>query len=118
MDTVAQPTRVTVAEADALPLPPGRLSVQVLNTAALEARWYRPPNPDPQTPHDRDELYVVVAGHGEFVRATTRVRFSPGDLLFVAGGEAHRFENHTPDTAVWVIFGPGAEAAERPPADG
>jgi quercetin dioxygenase-like cupin family protein len=34
--------------------------------------------------------------------------FAPGDLLFVAKGEAHRFENHTPDTAVWVIFGPGA----------
>ncbi len=102
------PTRVTIAEADGLPMPAGRLSKQVLNTPGLEARWYRPPNPDPQTPHDRDEGYVVVAGHGEYVRAETRVRFSPGDLLFAAKGEEHRFENHSPDTAVWVIFGPGA----------
>jgi len=36
------------------------------------------------------------------------VKFASGDLLFAAAGEVHRFENHTPDTAVWVIFGPGA----------
>jgi mannose-6-phosphate isomerase-like protein (cupin superfamily) len=118
MDAGALPTRVTVAEAEAQPLPPGRLSARVLDTPVLEARWYRPPNPDPQTPHDRDELYVVVAGHGEFVRATTRVRFAPGDLLFVAAGEMHRFENHAPDTAVWVIFGPGARTAGGPSAGG
>jgi mannose-6-phosphate isomerase-like protein (cupin superfamily) len=108
MSLQTQPTRVTIAEADAQPLPAGRLSKQVLNTPGLEARWYRPPNPDPQTPHDRDEVYVVAAGQGEFVRGTARVSFAPGDLLFAAKGEAHRFENHTPDTAVWVVFGPGA----------
>jgi quercetin dioxygenase-like cupin family protein len=47
---------------------------------------------------------------GEFVRATMRVSFAPGDLLFVAAGEAHRFERHTPETAVCLIFGPGAGA--------
>jgi hypothetical protein len=36
------------------------------------------------------------------------VRFGPGDLLFAAKGEIHRFESHTPDTALWVVFGPGA----------
>jgi mannose-6-phosphate isomerase-like protein (cupin superfamily) len=102
------PTRMTAAQGDARPMPEGRLSKQVLNTAGLEVRWYRPPNPDPQSPHDRDEVYVVVTGQGEFVRGKERVHFSPGDLLFVAKGECHRFENHTPDTAVWVIFGPGA----------
>jgi mannose-6-phosphate isomerase-like protein (cupin superfamily) len=101
-------TRVTVAQAQALPNPPGRLSAQVLNTPGLEVRWYRPPNPDPQTPHDRDEIYVVIAGSGEFVRGDARVAFGPGDLLFAAKGERHRFENHTPDTALWVVFGPGA----------
>jgi mannose-6-phosphate isomerase-like protein (cupin superfamily) len=108
MNIQAHPTRVSIADADVLPMPAGRLSKQVLNTSVLEARWYRPPNPDPQTPHDRDEVYVVVAGHGEFVRVGTCIHFSPGDLLFAAKGEEHRFENHTPDTAVWVIFGPGA----------
>ena len=68
----------------------GRLSKQVLNTSGLEVRWYRPPNPDMQAPHDRDEVYVVVTGHGEFVRVGTRIHFSPGDLLFAAKGEEHR----------------------------
>lgn len=102
------PTRITVAEASALPNPPGRHSAQALNTPGLEVRWYKPPNPDPQTPHDRDEIYVVIAGSGEFVRGSDRVRFGTGDVLFAAKGENHRFENHTPDTALWVVFGPGA----------
>ena len=102
------PTRVAIEQADAQPMPANRLSKQVLNTSGLEARWYRPTNPDPQVPHDRDEVYVVVSGNGDFVRGEDRVKFSSGDLLFAAKGEAHRFENHTPDTSVWVIFGPGA----------
>jgi mannose-6-phosphate isomerase-like protein (cupin superfamily) len=43
-------------------MPEGRLSKQVLNTHGLEVRWYRPTALDPQTPHDRDEVYVVVSG--------------------------------------------------------
>jgi mannose-6-phosphate isomerase-like protein (cupin superfamily) len=102
------PTRVTIEQADAQPMSANRLSKQVLNTSGVEARWYRPPNPDPQVPHDRDEVYVVVSGNGDFVRGQDRVKFFSGDLLFAAKGETHRFENHTPDTSVWVIFGPGA----------
>lgn len=101
------PTRVVISSVDALPMPEGRLSKQVLNTPGLEVRWYRPPGLDPQTPHDRDEVCVVVSGQGDFVREGERVKFSPGDLLFAAKGAAHRFENHTPDTSVWVIVEPG-----------
>jgi mannose-6-phosphate isomerase-like protein (cupin superfamily) len=102
------PTRITQAEAAAAPLQAGRLSAQLLNTPGLEVRWYKPPNPDPQTPHERDEIYLIVAGSGFFVRADTRVPFAPGDLLFAAAGEPHRFEDHTADTQMWVVFGPGA----------
>lgn len=108
MTVPKSPTRVTTEQADAQSMPANRLSKQVLNTPGLEARWYRPPSPDPQVPHDRDELYVVVSGNGDFVRGDDRVKFSSGDLLFAAKGETHRFDNHTPDTSVWVIFGPGA----------
>ena len=108
MTADSTPTRVVIAAVDALPMPEGRLSKQVLNTHGLEVRWYRPPALDPQTPHDRDEVYVVISDQGDFVREGERVKFSPGDLLFAAKGEAHRFESQTPDTSVWVIFGPGA----------
>ena len=101
-------TRTTAAAAASLPFAPGRLSAQVLNTPGLEARWYAPPNPDTQTPHDRDEIHVVVRGSGFFRRGEERVAFAAGDLLFVAAHEPHRFEDHSPDTGVWVVFGPGA----------
>jgi hypothetical protein len=42
----------------------GRLRKLVMRTLALEARWYRPPNSDLQTPHDRDKIYAVVMGEG------------------------------------------------------
>ncbi len=98
-------TRVTVAEAETLPLPPGRFSALALEAPGLEARWYCPPNPDPQTPHERDEVYVVVRGTGQFERDGVRVPFGPGDLLFAAKGDTHRFVGHSPETAVWVVFG-------------
>lgn len=88
----------------ALPFPPGRISKQVFETQDLELRHYAPPQPDPQQPHARDELYVVISGHGTFFRAGERVPFAPGDVLFVAAGEEHRFEDCSADTATWVVF--------------
>lgn len=102
------PTRITQAEAAAAPLEAGRRSSLLLNTPGLEVRWYQPPNPDPQTPHDRDEIYLVAVGSGFYRRGETRVPFAAGDMLFAAAGEVHRFEDHTPDTQMWVVFGPGA----------
>lgn len=51
-------------------------------------------------------------GEGELVRGVSCVKFSSDDLLFVAKGEVHRFEKHSPDTAVWVIFGSVKDAAD------
>jgi hypothetical protein len=62
MTADSSPTRVVIAAVDALPMPEGRLSKQVLNKHGLEVRWYRPTALDPQTPHDRDEVYGVVSG--------------------------------------------------------
>jgi len=62
MTADSSPTRVVIAAVDALPMPEGRLSKQVLNTHGLEVRWYRPPALDPKTPHDRDAVYGVVSG--------------------------------------------------------
>ena len=91
----------------------GRLSALMLRHGTLELRWYAPKGSDPQTPHDRDEVYVVVSGSGTFVRNGERVAFGAGDALFVAAHEEHRFESFTPDFATWVMFyGPvGGEAA-------
>ena len=79
----------------------------------LEVEIYAPRGTDPQTPHKKDEVYMVVAGSGEFVAGGSRYEFGPGDFLFVAAGVEHRFERFSDDLAVWVLFyGPdGGEPA-------
>lgn len=96
---------MTVAEALArLPGPGGERFAAVLERGELLVEIYAPRGRDPQQPHTRDELYVVVEGTGFFVNRDARERFGPGDVLFVPAGVAHRFENFTDDLAIWVIF--------------
>jgi mannose-6-phosphate isomerase-like protein (cupin superfamily) len=73
---------------------------------------YAPRRHDPQQPHTRDEVYVVIAGTGIFVDGDVRRPFAVGDFLFVPAGCVHRFEQFSDDFATWVFFyGPqGGEA--------
>jgi mannose-6-phosphate isomerase-like protein (cupin superfamily) len=84
--------------------PDGERFVEAFAHGTLVVELYAPIGNDPQTPHDRDEVYFVVAGSGDFVVAGERARFSPGDALFVAAYAEHRFENFTADFAAWVVF--------------
>ena len=62
------------------------------------------PLPRPTTPHEQDEVYVVIRGRGVFFYDGKRESFEAGDLLFVAAGIEHRFEDFSADLAVWVVF--------------
>src|SRR4029450_11633277 len=107
-------TRVTVGEGlPKLPGPNGERWTTLLEHGTLDVEIYAPRGSDPQQPHTRDEIYVVVEGSGDFVNGEERQRFAPGDLLFVPSHVDHRFENFTDNLVVWVIFyGPeGGEAA-------
>jgi mannose-6-phosphate isomerase-like protein (cupin superfamily) len=86
---------------------------ELLKRGTLSVEIYAPRGVDPQQPHARDELYVVVSGAGEFRCGEQRDRFGPGDLLFVPAGVPHRFENFSDDLTVWVIFY-GPDGGERP----
>jgi mannose-6-phosphate isomerase-like protein (cupin superfamily) len=99
--------------AEEKPFDPGRMSALLLRHGSMELRYYAPKGTDPQTPHDRDELYVVIAGRGWFVRGDERVAFRSDDVLFVPANQPHRFEDFTPDLALWVIFY-GPVDGERP----
>jgi mannose-6-phosphate isomerase-like protein (cupin superfamily) len=77
---------------------------RLLEKDGFDLSLYRPVGTDPQTPHARDEIYVVSAGSGDIVCAGERSKFGPGDAIFVAAGEPHRFENFTSDFSTWVIF--------------
>jgi mannose-6-phosphate isomerase-like protein (cupin superfamily) len=112
MPTVS-PHAFAAATAALAPKEPGRLSARIFAHGTLEVRWYAPRGTDPQTPHYRDEVYVVAAGHGEFLCGDSISRFTAGDLLFAPAGAEHRFRNFSEDFATWVIFY-GPEGGEAP----
>ena len=78
--------------------------VTLFQHGSLEIELYRPRGEDPQQPHRRDEIYVVISGHGVFFNSGERHPFAPGDVLFVPAGVAHRFEKFSDDFATWVFF--------------
>jgi len=92
-----------------LPGPAGERFAPVLVRTGLEVEIYAPRGLDPQLPHTRDEIYVVISGSGMFRNGERSHSFGPGDLMFVPAGVEHRFESFSKDLAVWVVFvGPDA----------
>jgi mannose-6-phosphate isomerase-like protein (cupin superfamily) len=68
---------------------------------------------DPQSPHTEDEVYVVLAGRGVLAGPEASIPVRAGSIVFVGGGEEHRFVDVTEDLYVAVVFGP-AEFTRRP----
>lgn len=87
-----------------LPTADGKRFVRLFEHGSLEVELYAPRGRDEQTPHDRDEAYVVVRGEGWFLCDGERHRFGPGDFLLAPAGVVHRFEEFTANLAVWVLF--------------
>jgi mannose-6-phosphate isomerase-like protein (cupin superfamily) len=96
------------------PPPDGNLAVSIFGHGSLEVELYTPKDHDAQQPHERDEVYVVVRGSGLFFDGERHQSIGVGSFVFVAAGQLHRFEDFSPDFAVWVFFyGPrGGETAE------
>jgi mannose-6-phosphate isomerase-like protein (cupin superfamily) len=94
-----------------LPAADGKRFTIVFEHGTLALELYAPRGEDPQKPHTRDELYVVVAGRGTFFCGGARTPFECGDALFAPAGVSHRFEDFSDDLAVWVMFY-GAEGGE------
>ena len=69
-----------------VPTEAGKPFVVAYEHGTLSVELYAPRGVDTQTPHRRDEVYVVVRGEGWFVNGPDRHRFGPGDLLFVPAG--------------------------------
>lgn len=82
----------------------GKHFIELFRHGSLTVEIYEPKAVDLQTPHTRDEIYVVISGTGWFVNGETRHRFEPGEVLFVPAGVVHRFEEFTDDFATWVFF--------------
>lgn len=103
---------IHLAEAQAgIPGPAGEHALSLLQRGSLHVKLSLPVPPNQQTPHAQDELYVIIRGRGVLFHNGERDPFEAGDLLFVAAGVEHRFEDFTEDLAVWVVFygPPGGE---------
>lgn len=67
---------------------------------------YAPFPLDQQTPHNRDEMYVVARGTARFVAGEAERAIVPGDSIFVSKAERHKFLDPSQDFAVWAFFYP------------
>ena len=96
-----------------IPGPKGERFAEAFAHGTLRVLLYAPRQTDPQTPHEQDEVYVVMRGSGFFTLAGAKRPFAEGDVLFTPARTPHRFEQFSDDLVVWVVFyGPtGGETA-------
>ena len=87
-----------------IPGPAGERAVLVLRRGSLDVKLSVPVPPNRQTPHQQDEIYVIIRGRGVLVHGGKRDPFSPGDLVFVAAGVEHHYEDFSEDLALWRVF--------------
>jgi len=96
---------IRFAEAAArIPTPAGERAVLVMKRGTADVKLSIPAPPNVQTPHEQDEIYVVVRGRGVLVHEGKRDPFEAGDLLFVAARVEHHYEDFSNDLALWRIF--------------
>lgn len=96
-------------------MPDGRRFAYPIRHGSMRVGVYAPRiHPDPQSPHQQDELYIVISGSGTFRKGDASRPFRPGDVIFVEAGIEHRFEDYGDDFATWVVFWgpPGGERNE------
>lgn len=63
---------------------------------------------DHQQPHEDDEIYYVISGRASFLVEKKSQLVQPGDVIYVAAGEPHCFEDIEEDLRLLVVFGPPA----------
>lgn len=87
-----------------LPTPEGKHFITGMAHGTMSIELYKPDKIDPQTPHNQDELYIILRGSGMFFVNGERLPFKAHDVLFVPAHVEHRFENFTDDFMTWVVF--------------
>ena len=104
--------KFTIAEAINLHVSENTDYSRMFEQNAFDLGFYRPSRVDKQTPHSRDELYIIAAGSGDFVCGGETRSFSPGDIFFVPAGVEHQFIKFSSDFATWVVFFGKGEISE------
>jgi mannose-6-phosphate isomerase-like protein (cupin superfamily) len=70
------------------------------------------PEPDRQTPHSFDEVYLVLDGEGDLEVEGESRRLRKGEAAFVAAGDDHRFSGYE-TLALLVVFNGPHSATKR-----
>lgn len=96
--------KITIADAVGRLVQENTDYMRLLEQDSFDMGIYRPARVDPQTPHARDEVYVIAAGSGDFVCGNETRTFVPGDVFFVPAGVEHHFTKFSYDFATWVVF--------------
>ncbi|MPR37281.1 cupin domain-containing protein [Salmonirosea aquatica] len=82
----------------------GKEFVILFGNSMLSVEIYKPHLTDKQSPHDRDEFYMVISGEGKFTLQNLTTSFKPGDFLYVPKFAEHRFIDFSDDFICWVFF--------------
>lgn len=115
--------KISITEAiSKLPLPstatrPGGVwDVEAFRHGSMSLVLYTPEGKDYQTPHEQDELYVVMQGSGVLEVNGEAFSFSEGDALFVPAGAPHKFVKFSHGIKLWAMLwgDKGGEPDDRP----
>ena len=68
---------------------------------------------DPQSPHDEDELYVVMSGRPTVSVAGEARPIAAGSVIFVGAGVDHRFHEIEERLVLLVMFGPAEYSRQK-----
>ena len=66
---------------------------------------------DLQSPHDEDEVYVVIQGRGRIKIEDRDVAIGPGSILYVKASSEHSFFEIEEDLTLLVFFATGGSVS-------
>jgi mannose-6-phosphate isomerase-like protein (cupin superfamily) len=97
-------SHISVDEAGKLLTKENNKFVEVMGDGKMSVEYYAPTVSDEQTPHKKDELYIIASGTSGFYRNGETFNCKQGDVIFVPAHMEHRFINFSNDFSTWVIF--------------
>lgn len=104
------PHKVSLAEATQKLSQHHESFLLLFKNSTLDLELYKPHLVDKQTPHDRDEVYLIASGEAVFELEEKTTTVKTGDFLFVPAYAPHKFVEFSEDFSTWVLFfGPVVE---------
>jgi mannose-6-phosphate isomerase-like protein (cupin superfamily) len=88
--------------------------IKLFEHGSLEVELYKPDQIDRQTPHEKDEVYIIATGKGKFLLEDKTTAVQRGDFLFVPARAHHQFIEFSSDFSTWVLFYGPKEGEDGP----